>query len=626
LPASVSRRVRESRRLAVIRLLVQSGRGWASLVAVYVVASAALPIVVLVAVGSVVGDVPAAARHGLASPAGHDLLFALGIAAVAYALGALLGPAQTMLRTVLKWRLTYAMQGRLMAAVSRPVGIEHLEAAEIQDQLSLAQGQLITYYPGEAPMILAAVISQRLAGLLACAVLSDYRWWLGLGMLAMWLVVRRPQRLILAEQARVFNANTEIMRRAFYLHGVAAGPVAAKETRIFGLGGWLVDRFRSQYILAMTESWRALRRMDGQVVRLSVIVLAGYVAATGYLGTQAEGHHITLASLAVLLPMVVATATVGDISWDDVALSWVLQALPEVESVESNLTTGGRAPQPAAPARTPEAAETPLVAAMPVENVSLEEVVFHYPHNDRPVLDGLDLTIPAGTSSAIVGVNGAGKTTLVKLLSGLYPPSAGRIVVDGTPLVDLDMRRWQRQVAVVFQDFVHYPLSARDNVGFGRVERLADADGLVAAARLAGASRLIESLPAGWETPLSSRYSGGVDLSGGQWQRVALSRALFAVANGARLLILDEPTAWLDARGEAEFFDRFLEITAGLTTVVISHRFSTVRRADRICVLDGGRLAEQGSHTELVAAGGRYAQMFAAQAARFGGAHLEESA
>jgi ATP-binding cassette, subfamily B, bacterial len=172
-------------------------------------------------------------------------------------------------------------------------------------------------------------------------------------------------------------------------------------------------------------------------------------------------------------------------------------------------------------------------------------------------------------------------------------------------------------VAVVFQDFTHYPLSARENVGLGAPEHLDDADGLDAMAARAGASGTLASLPAGWDTVLSRSYPGGADLSGGQWQRIALARALFAVRHGARVLVLDEPTAWLDARGEADFFDRFLEITAGTTTLIISHRFSTVRRADRICVLEGGRVLEQGDHDSLLAAGNRYAELFTLQAARF---------
>jgi ATP-binding cassette, subfamily B, bacterial len=594
--------------LVVVRLLLASGKRWTAAVLLFVAASAIVPNLVLVSVGFMVGEVPAAARDGLSSPAGHALLIALAVAAGAYAVAVLLGPIQTALSTSLKWRLIYSMQGRLMTAVSQPVGIGHLEQPQMLDRLALARGQLINYFPADAVMTLAMVASNRIGGLIACVAVGSYRWWLGAGMLAMWLVIRRPQGRVITEQARTFNENAEVMRRAFYLEQLATRPEAAKETRIFGLGSWLIDRYRAQWTLGMTASWKALRRLDSRVLGLSLIVLAAYAAATGFLGVQAYDHQIALGTLCALLPLLIATNTVGDISWDDVGLAWMLQALPHVDELEAEL----------AGQDTKLGSEHDMpVGDRPAQEIRLADVDFCYPDASRPVFDGLDLHIPAGVSTAIVGVNGAGKTTLVKLLARLHDPTGGVITVDGTPLVELRAAEWQRRVAVVFQDFVRYPLSAQANVGFGAVEHMSDTTGIVDAARQAGALELIESLPHGWDTILSSRYTNGVDLSGGQWQRIALARALFAVAHGARLLVLDEPTAWLDVRGEADFFDRFLDITHGLTTIVISHRFSTVRRADRICVLDGGQLIEEGDHASLLAADGRYAQMFRVQASRF---------
>jgi ATP-binding cassette subfamily B protein len=233
------------------------------------------------------------------------------------------------------------------------------------------------------------------------------------------------------------------------------------------------------------------------------------------------------------------------------------------------------------------------------------------------VLRGLDLTIEAGRSLAIVGLNGAGKTTLVKLLARLYEPGSGRILVDGRPLTDFDVQTWRRRVAAIFQDFVHYDLPVRDNVGFGAVELLHDDAKVRSALDRAGALALVEELPQGLETTLSRSYADGAELSGGQWQRIAIARALMAVEGGASVLVLDEPTANLDVRAEAAFFDRFLELTRGLTTILISHRFSTVRRADRIVVLEHGRVIEDGTHAELLALRGRYAELFHLQAARF---------
>jgi len=248
-----------------------------------------------------------------------------------------------------------------------------------------------------------------------------------------------------------------------------------------------------------------------------------------------------------------------------------------------------------------------------------------YPGSDHDVLNGLDLSIPAGRSLAIVGSNGAGKTTLVKLLARLYEPTEGRVSVDGIDTDDLDPDAWQRQISVIFQDFVRYELPARENVGFGAPSRLDDHPALERAAAMYGADAIIEALPYGWDTVLSRRYTRGADLSAGQWQRIALARCHLAIEAGARILVLDEPTASLDVREEARFFDRFVELTAGLTTILISHRFSTVRAASRVVVLDEGRILEDGTHEELVALGGIYADMFRMQAGRFGQSEREQS-
>jgi ATP-binding cassette subfamily B protein len=213
-----------------------------------------------------------------------------------------------------------------------------------------------------------------------------------------------------------------------------------------------------------------------------------------------------------------------------------------------------------------------------------------------------------------VGENGAGKTTLVNLLCGFYEPTEGRITVDGVDLAEIDKRAWQRRIAAVFQEFAKYPLTLRENVVLGHPGRAADYETRMRAGQRAGIMELVESLPANWNTILSKKYEGGTDLSGGQWQRVALARAMFALECGAGILVLDEPTANLDVRAESALYEGFLDMTAGLTTIVVSHRFSTVRRADRIVVLEGGRIVESGNHDQLMARAGRYARMFDLQA------------
>jgi ABC-type multidrug transport system fused ATPase/permease subunit len=252
---------------------------------------------------------------------------------------------------------------------------------------------------------------------------------------------------------------------------------------------------------------------------------------------------------------------------------------------------------------------TRSAAGMPAREIRFRDVSFAYPTTGEPVLEGFDLAIPAGSSLAIVGQNGAGKTTLAKLLCRLYDPQAGAIEVDGVDLRALELDAWRSRLTAVFQDFIRFELPLRENVAPGG----APDEAIRAALADAGAAGLADL-----DVPLSRAQPGGTDLSGGQWQRIALARALCAVRLGAGLVLLDEPTAQLDVRGEAEIFARILRATRGVTTILISHRFSTVRHADRICVLERGRVVELGSHDELMAAGGRYKTMFDLQASRFG--------
>jgi len=245
---------------------------------------------------------------------------------------------------------------------------------------------------------------------------------------------------------------------------------------------------------------------------------------------------------------------------------------------------------------------------MPANEIRFRDVTFAYP-GSAPILEHLDLIVPAGTSLAIVGQNGAGKTTLAKLLCRLYDPQSGSIEIDGVPLRDLSLESWRHRVTAVFQDFTRFELPVRDNVAPAG----APDDVVQGALELAGAARLADL-----DTVLARGYSGGTELSGGQWQRIALARALAAVQLGAGLILLDEPTAQLDVRGEAEIFQRILSATRQRTTILISHRFSTVRYADRICVLEKGRVIELGTHDELMTKNGRYRTMFDLQAQRFG--------
>jgi ATP-binding cassette subfamily B protein len=588
-----------SRRVRALRLLVEAAPGLAVAAVLFVLAESLLPVLTLVAIGHVTGDIPGAVTGGLGSPAGHRLDAALVVAGVVYSLYLMRGPAESMLAAAVRARLTALMQRRLVHAVSAPAGIGHLEDPDVLDRLARARGDLSTDQPADAPMTVLSMIGDRLSGLFACLVIATFHWWLGVILVVVWLGVRRPLRQLVLSRVHMFRRATQPLRRSWYLFALAGRAASAKEVRTFGLADWLVDGYRSSYLAAMAESWSQQRALARRVLLLCVPVLLAYVLVAGSLGWSADHGAIDLRTLAVMLPMLPSTMNVGSISLNDYRVESMLTALPDLDS----LTTDLRAPA------------LPSSAAGPVAGpIRFERVSFRYPEGEKDVLTDLDLELAEGRSLALVGVNGAGKTTLVSLLARLRDPTGGRITVGGEPLSDLPAREWQRGIAVVYQDFTRLPVTARENITM-----TLSPDGEVAASALrrSGALEVIDGLPDGLDTVLAPQYTGGQDLSGGQWQRIALARALHAVERGATVLVLDEPTAHLDVRAEAAFYDRFLRITEGVTSVVISHRFSTVRRADRIAVLDGGRITELGSHDDLVAAGGTYATMFEQQAARF---------
>jgi ABC-type multidrug transport system fused ATPase/permease subunit len=326
-------------------------------------------------------------------------------------------------------------------------------------------------------------------------------------------------------------------------------------------------------------------------------IVAANATVLGALARDAAAGSIDLARLVIFAGAALGCASLafGEFDW------WFrgsAQPIPRVLELASRMGPAGRV---AAGARS--------AAGLPAREIRFAGVSFAYPGTGPNVLDGFDLVVPAGRSLAIVGPNGAGKTTLAKLLCRLYDPQGGAVAVDGIDVRELDLESWRGRVAAVFQDYVRFELSLRENVAPAGGATDAEIERALALAGAAGLASL--------DTVLSRQYEGGIDLSGGQWQRIALARALCAVGRGAGVVLLDEPTAQLDVRGEAEIFDRILEATRGLTTILVSHRFSTVRHVDRICVLERGRVVELGSHDELMARGGRYHDMFTLQASRF---------
>ncbi len=596
---------------ALLRLLPRVSRARTALLAAGVLAGTLLPLGATVVAGLLVGSVPAAVRGGLASAAGRASLSLLVGAGALIVAERLLTPFLAALAGTFGRAVDRRLQERVMAAVGGPSGVAHLEDPAILDLIETARGVGAEgTRPGAAVTALASLLPSWFQALGSALILALFHWWLALVWVVAWPVVTYYFQREYVRVGEVASGQAGAVRRAEYYHSLALDPDAAKELRIWGMLDWLIARFEDSWRRAMEPTWRA-RNPGRPVLWVSTGVVAALnLGSFGLLAWAAARGEINLAALAVYTQALLGANNFR--AFDDVntQLAYAAVSVPGLLALERRLGDNPALAPAAVPARV-------LPPGSPREGIRFENVAFRYPGRPAGALAGLDLAIPAGRSLAIVGTNGAGKTTLVKLLCRLYDPTEGRITVDGVDLRDVDARAWQRRVAAIFQNFARYHLPARDNVGLGAPELLGDPEPLRAAARRAGALDLVESLPRGWDTVLSRQYTDGTDLSGGEWQRVALARALFAVEGGARVLILDEPTASLDVRAEAALYDRFLDITAGLTTILISHRFSTVRRADRIVVLDGGGVAEQGTHDELVALEGRYAEMFALQAARF---------
>jgi ATP-binding cassette, subfamily B, bacterial len=576
-------------------------------VAALIAAETLLPNAVIVASSYVIAQVPVAASTGLHGITGTNLAAALGVTAALYVLSLLCGPCRELLAVAVRYRMTAGLQARLMTAVSRPAGIAHLEDPETLTQLDTAQGTLHSWLPADAPITLAGVLSTRLTGTVACLIIGTVRWWAGLGLFVMWLAVRRPLRNAIASQVASHRGQVEAVRRAHAFSGAATRNDTAKEMRLFGLSHWMIEQYRTNALRAFDGTWQLLRDVYPRLLAMSLGVLAIYTVTLVAVGHAAVHHELTLRAFTMVLLLLPATASVGSITHHDIGFEWMASAFPDLRLLEQAVNEQvGESERSVYPA-----------TRLPEQSLRFDSLHFQYAKSDKAVLSGVDLDIPIGRSTAIVGLNGAGKTTLVKLLTRLYAPTTGRIAVDGIALSEIEPKSWQKQVAVVFQDYVRYPLSLRENVTFGAIRHADDQRVLEQVGSRAGLTTLVKRLPRGWETSLSADYASGVELSSGQWQRVVLARALFAVEHGARILVLDEPTAWLDVRAEAEFFSKFFELTTGVTSIIISHRFSTVRQADQICVLASGRVAEVGSHRALIAANGQYAEMFRLQAKAF---------
>ena len=388
-----------------------------------------------------------------------------------------------------------------------------------------------------------------------------------------------------------------------YIRQLGASNQSAKEIKIFGLGPHLAERYREVsdriYIDNKTVA----------VKRASVGFLLNLISTGGYYGAYAVVLIRTLAGAISVGTFIFLT---GAFSRSRMYIEKILQSFTDISDQALYLKDLFDFFEMKPSIRNLPGA---LPAPRPIRSgFQFKDVGFAYPGSSRMIVENINFRLDAEEKIALIGENGAGKTTLVKLLARLYDPTEGQILLDGVDLRDYDVEDLRKEIGVIFQDYMRYELLAKENIGFGKIEDLADHSRIERAARKSMAFQVIDKLPNGYDQMIGRRFDGGVDLSGGEWQKFALARAYM---RDAQLLILDEPTATLDARAEYEVFRRFAELTKGRMAVLISHRFSTVRMADRILVLQDGRIREQGTHKHLVALGGQYSELFELQAAGY---------
>ncbi|MEQ7006814.1 ABC transporter ATP-binding protein [Actinopolymorpha sp. B17G11] len=582
--------------------------------------------VAMVASGQLVESVSAAVRAGMDSAAAGESWVWLVVTVVVWVAAPVAGAVSRGVEEVTSARYLAAYYDLVADTGVRPHSVAHLEdptgAQQMESAVDASRDWLFLSGIGGT----WGALSNRLNGVGALIVVSMWQWWVGPVLVGCWLLLSRA---VARWRSAVFDdmiGETGLgRRRASYLQGVLGGRAAAKEIRLFGLGGWLLDGFVAvcRETMAIVSS-RRLRGVGGTLPPL-VVLLVVNAGAFAVLAADAAAGQISTGVVVAAVQGILGLAAFGSQGDAETGLGRTASSVAAVAAFRARLGL----PFLPAPVREESRGAAAGVGSAGVGSagvgsasvVELRDVTFGYPGADGPVLAHLDLTIPAGQSVAVVGVNGVGKSTIVKLLCGLWSPQGGEVRIDGLdPSVDPQARR---RISVIFQEFVRFGLSARANVeagaGWSRVD---DLDRLAVDA---GADPVVAGLDDGWDTVLSAEFTGGTDLSGGQWQRIALARALAAVRAGAGILVLDEPTAALDVRAEVALFESLLRLRSGLTTILISHRLSSVRHAERIVVVGpsdsgGARVVEDGTHDDLVAARGDYARLFELQASRFAAA------
>ncbi|HTJ35783.1 MAG TPA: ABC transporter ATP-binding protein [Dactylosporangium sp.] len=599
-------------RWALVRALAPAGVPLSGVLVTALFAAALLPAATALTLAWLVRRI----EHADAAAGLGPLLVPLLCFAAALLLGHLSDALVAPLELLTKARINGHHRTQVMRVALAGDGLERLERPEVQRliaEVSADPRNVIEFTPGDG----ATGQLRWLAGIVGivsvCAVLAAYSWLLVAWMLLIVVCLRRLQ-------VRQIDALVDKLRLAYReeLHAdvwreAAVSPSAGKDMRIFGISGWAVERIQHHIEAGNSPFWSWMIRIVRSGWITFALILMGLVPA--YVGVTLgaiDGGNTIATQTAVLATSWALFRAFAD-TVDIHRMAGAVQVLASYEELRRLLPPVDRpAPTKSVPTTT---STTPGGAQPPA--VRFEHVAFRYSGSTRDVLQDVDLELHPGELVALVGLNGAGKSTLIKLLSGLYRPTAGRITADGADIAAMEPARWRERLAVVFQDFVRYPLSALENVGLSRGGAPYDVAGVEQAAMEAGFAGVLERLPDGWQTPLARSRKDGVDLSGGQWQQVVLARAVYGMRQGARILVLDEPTAHLDVRTEFEVFGKLAAYRGETTVVLISHRLSTVRHADRIVVLDQGRIAESGPHDELMARGGLYAQMFKIQAERF---------
>lgn len=584
-----------------IRLIWKSSPGWSLTQVVVLVVQGVLPLLSLYLLKLIFDAVEAALTDSLGAAGLRRVVILIAVAAGVAILSAVMRALGALVRELQALTLTDTVHD-VLHDKSIEADLEYYESPEYHDTLHRAQQEALV----RPTRIVAEVaqVGQNAVSLLAImGLLISLHWVFAVVLLAAVVPGLFVKIYYSRNLYRWLQRRTPIIRRTHYLNSLLTGGAFAKEVRLFGLGATLKERFRDMRRIVRVEKMRL-------VTRRSVFELV----------TQVGGVLAVFASLVFIAQRAVAGAiTIGDMVMYFGAFQRgqdffreLLSGLADLyednlflSDLDAFMTLKPRVIDPPDPRPFPRSIE---------QGITLENVTFHYPGLEHTVLEDVSFQIRPGEHVALVGENGSGKTTLVKLLCRLYDPDHGSIRVDGTDLRDYALGDIRRQISVIFQDFVHYHMSARDNVWFGDVSVDPASERISAAAARTGADRLIRGLPRGYETVLGREFEEGAELSLGEWQKIALARAFL---RETQIIVLDEPTASLDPRSEAEVFARFHELARGRTAILISHRLSTIRMADRILVLANGRIVEAGAHDELMQSGGQYAELYEIQASKY---------